>query len=227
VKVVLLRSTPDPEKTVTLAAKLCYSGLNIGELEDAVGKIDCGKFLDKIIKMGHTSVLEHASFTFGVEGVSRVTSHQLVRHRIASYSQQSQRYVKLKKEFVAPPAVSRNRKMARRFKEFIAGIHDFYEELCGAGIPVEDARYILPNAASTKIIVTMNARELVHFFTLRCCERAQWEIREMATRMLRLTRKAAPSIFKESGPSCVRGPCREGEFTCGRPKEIREKFRKL
>ena len=225
-KVVLLKNTPEPEKTVAMAARLCYSGSSIRELEDKVAGISFEKFLGKILKMGHLSVLEHASFTFGIEGISRATSHQLVRHRLASYSQQSQRYVAASEpEFVVPPSIAKDEARKKKFESAVKKIYRQYAELLEQGIPAEDARYLLPNAAHTKIIVTMNARELIHFFNLRCCERAQWEIRDMATDMLKLAKGAAPFIFKDSGPACVGGKCSEGEMTCGKPKEIREKFR--
>lgn len=228
-KVYLLTHTPEPEKTIAMAAKLCYSPSNIGDLGSRVEESNQEKFLEKIIGLGHLSVLEHASFTFGIEGISRATSHQLVRHRLASYSQQSQRYVKVGSEFeyVTPSTVGERDDLKGTFDEAIRALHSVYRNLVDAGVPAEDARYILPNAAATKIIVTMNARELLHFFTLRCCERAQWEIRDMACEMVRLVKEAAPSIFKKSGPGCVRGKCTEGEMTCGRPDEIREKFRNL
>ncbi|MBI5598845.1 MAG: FAD-dependent thymidylate synthase [Deltaproteobacteria bacterium] len=227
-KVTLLNFTPNPEKTISIAAKLCYSDSSIDELEDRVKGISHGKFLGKIVKMGHLSVLEHAGFTFGVEGISRATTHQLVRHRIASYSQQSQRYVRLKEpDYVTPPSIGNDPGRKRKFARAIKNSYGLYRELVDNGVPAEDARYLLPNAACTKIIVTMNSRELLHFFRLRCCERAQWEIREMATRMLKLARKEAPSIFSSAGPACVAGPCSEGEMTCGRPGEIRKKFKEL
>ncbi len=231
--VALLNHTPDPEKTVALAAKLCYSPSDIGELEErvkseaATGSIE--KFLKKILALGHHSILEHASFTFGIEGISRATSHQLVRHRIASYSQQSQRYVKSGDSTgtVTPPSVTENAEVAKKFSAMVDSIYALYGEMVEAGIPKEDARFILPNAAETKIIVTMNARSLIHFFGLRCCERAQWEIRDMATEMLRLVKEVSPVIFDGAGPGCVTGPCAEGEMTCGKPKETREKFKNL
>ncbi|GMR05162.1 MAG: FAD-dependent thymidylate synthase [Thermodesulfobacteriota bacterium] len=227
-KVTLLSFTPEPEKTVALAARLCYSDSTIAELEGRVKSISIEKFLGKIIKMGHLSVLEHASFTFGIEGISRATSHQLVRHRLASYSQQSQRYVKVEiPEYVLPASISEDEGKRERFDEAVSGLYALYKEFVDAGVPAEDARYLLPNAACTKIIVTMNARELLHFFRLRCCERAQWEIRDMATRMVVLVKEKAPFIFADSGPACVSGPCSEGEMTCGMPKEIRQKFRGL
>jgi len=227
-KVTLLASTPDPEHTVALAARLCYSDSAIGDLEEKVRGMSIERFLGKILKMGHLSVLEHASFTFGVDGISRVTSHQLVRHRLASYSQQSQRYVKFSApEYVVPRTIGRDDAKRAKYTEAVDGLFRLYKELLDAGVPAEDARFLLPNAACTRIILTMNARELLHFFRLRCCERAQWEIREMATEMLALAKKEAPFIFRNSGPACVTGPCSEGELTCGRPAEIREKFRSL
>lgn len=227
-KATLLNSTPEPEKTVALAARLCYSDSTIDELGEKVAATSTEKFLDKILKMGHTSVLEHASFTFGIEGISRATSHQLVRHRLASYSQQSQRYVTFDSpEYVTPASIASDTLKKKRFDEAVNAVYGLYKELVGTGIPAEDARYILPNAACTKIIVTMNARELLHFFSLRCCERAQWEIRELATAMLVLAKKAAPFIFKGAGPACVTGPCSEGDMTCGKPKETRERFKRL
>ncbi len=229
-KVTLLNFTPAPEKTVVLAAKLCYSDSNISQLEEKIKGVSYEKFLGKILNMGHLSVLEHAGFTFGIEGISRATSHQLVRHRLASYSQQSQRYVAFKEGlgFVTPPSLKKNSGIAKKFSDTAASLHNFYKEMIEAGIPAEDARYILPNAATTRIIVTMNARELLHFFGLRACERAQWEIREMAKQMLSLVKKESPFIFKKAGPGCVStGKCTEGEMTCGRPDEIRKEFMSL
>ncbi|TAN63397.1 FAD-dependent thymidylate synthase [bacterium] len=226
--VTLLNFTPEPEKTIALAARLCYSDSAVAELETKVKGINIERFLSKILKMGHLSVLEHASFTFGIEGVSRALTHQLVRHRLASYSQQSQRYVTFDAlEYVIPSSIASDLSRKKRFDGVVRRIRALYKELVDEGVPAEDARYILPNAAASKIIVTMNARELTHFFMLRCCERAQWEIREMASMMLALAKAKAPFIFKSSGPACVRGGCSEGEMTCGRPKEIREKFKSL
>ena len=226
--VSLLNYTPDPERTVCLAAKLCYSDSTISGLAEKVAGISYEKFLGKILKMGHLSVLEHASMTFGIDGISRTTSHQLVRHRLASYSQQSQRYVTFSvPEFVMPPTIGEDSDKKRRFDEAIAAVYALYGRLVDEGVPPEDARYLLPNAAATKIIVTMNCRELLHFFSLRCCERAQWEIREMAIEMLKLAKSKAPVIFKDAGPSCASGPCGEGDMTCGKAVEIRKKFKSL
>jgi thymidylate synthase (FAD) len=228
-KVSLLQYTPDPEMTVALAARLCYSPVAINELKDRLSKTDICNFLGKIMSLGHQSVLEHASFTFGIDGISRVTSHQLVRHRIASYSQQSQRYVSHETRFeaVIPRSVTENPEILERFEGELAALHRLYSEMVAAGIPAEDARYILPNATGTKIMLTMNARELLLFFRLRCCERAQWEIREMAIEMLKVVRGVAPIIFNGAGPGCLAGPCPEGKMTCGRVKEVREFFRGL
>jgi thymidylate synthase (FAD) len=228
-KVSLLQYTPDPERTVALAARLCYSPVGIGELQEKLSAAGIKSFLEKIMSLGHQSVLEHASFTFGIDGISRVTSHQLVRHRIASFSQQSQRYVSHKESFAAvtPPTLREHPEMLARFEAQLRELHKTYADMVGAGIPAEDARYILPNATQTNIVMTMNARELLHFFTLRCCERAQWEIRAMAVEMLRLVKGVAPIIFREAGPGCLAGPCPEGTMSCGKAAEVREYFRNM
>lgn len=225
----LLSHTPDPEKTVALAARLCYSPATIAELKQKIDAGDTGSFLEKIMSLGHHSVLEHVSFTFGIEGISRVTSHQLVRHRIASYSQQSQRYVSHKDEYtsIMPDSIAVNADARRIFAFMAETVHRAYAELVELGIPPEDARYILPNATETKLVMTMNARELLHFFGLRCCRRAQWEIREMAVEMLKLVKKTAPVLFREAGPGCVAGPCPEGTFCCGQSAEVRSYFERL
>ncbi|MGR3295522.1 MAG: FAD-dependent thymidylate synthase [Candidatus Bathyanammoxibius sp.] len=237
-KVILLAHTPEPEKLVAQAAKLCYSPSTIEELREKIEKSDQQKFVKKLASMGHMSPIEHISFSFGVEGISRVCTHQLVRHRLASYSQQSQRYVgkHSKKtggsfEFVIPPSVVEAGKK-EWFGARMAEIQRWYDELVEAlgdkgESTYEDARFLMPNAAETKIVITMNARELLHFFKVRCCNRAQWEIRDMAIEMLRQVRQIAPSIFGNSGPSCVRGPCGEGPMTCGKIDEVREKFKRL
>lgn len=228
-KVSLLQHTPDPEQAAALAAKLCYSPSAIDELKERMSRSDTAVFLDKIMSLGHHSVLEHASFTFGIDGISRAASHQLVRHRIASYSQQSQRYVSHAERFsaVVPDSIATQPDLYARFEAQLQALHNCYRDLVEAGIPAEDARYILPNATETKIIVTMNARELRHFFTLRCCERAQWEIRVMAVKMLKLARPVAPALFRDAGPGCLAGPCPEGQFCCGKMLEVRESFKSL
>jgi len=231
-KVALLRYTPEPEEAVALAAKLCYSSANIGDLQEKIEAKDQKGFVEKLVKIGHMSPIEHVSFTFGIEGISRACSHQLVRHRVASYSQQSQRYVKAGGEegfgFIMPPSVIEAGKKDW-FIEKMEHMQMWYDELVEAlgdkgEKSNEDARFLLPNAAETKIMVTMNARELLHFFRQRCCNRAQWEIRRMAEEMYKLVREVAPTIFKTAGPGCVSGPCSEGEMTCGKIKEIRKRY---
>jgi thymidylate synthase (FAD) len=176
------------------------------------------KVLENIVGMGHHSVIEHATYTFSVEGVSRALTHQLVRHRVASYSQQSQRYVSMDRaDYVVPPSIKENEGAEREFRKLMDRIWEVYRVLSET-VEVEDARYVLPNASSTNITITMNARELRHFFSLRCCNRAQWEIRMVADEMLRLAKGVSPSIFKDSGPPCVRGKCLEGKKSCGKPR---------
>jgi thymidylate synthase (FAD) len=227
--VKLIQYTPNPEHAVALAARLCYSPVTIEALQEKLSGNDIKGFLEKIMSLGHQSVLEHASFTFGIEGVSRVTTHQLVRHRLASFSQQSQRYVSHKDQFAAvvPPSIAERPAVSARFAEYLQSIQRFYADMVEAGIPAEDARYILPNATETKIMVTMNARELFHFFRLRCCERAQWEIRSMSLEMLKLVKVVAPTIFSNAGPGCLNGPCPEGRMTCGKADAIREFYKGL
>jgi thymidylate synthase (FAD) len=227
--VTLIHHTPDPERAVALAARLCYSPVGIDDLRGRLSGKDVRGFLEKILSLGHLSVLEHASFTFGIEGISRVTTHQLVRHRVASFSQQSQRYVSHKEMFavVVPPSIASHPEMGERFHAAVGELHRLYGVMVENGIPAEDARYILPNATETKIMATMNARELLHFFRLRCCERAQWEIRAMAVEMLKLVKAISPVIFGTAGPGCLAGPCPEGEMTCGRMVAVRELFQSL
>ena len=226
----LLQHTPEPELTVALAARLCYSPIGIDKLREKLSRADISSFLEKIMSLGHQSVLEHVSFTFGVEGISRACSHQLVRHRIASYSQQSQRYVEFKGDgvpLVIPESIAENDRRKAVFNRAMQAASEAYRVLVDDGVPAEDARFVLPNAAETKIIVTMNARELLHFFELRCCERAQWEIRIMAIEMLRLIKPLAPTIFRDAGPGCVAGTCPEGAMTCGKTGSVRAFFKEM
>ncbi len=221
----LLTHTPEPELVVAAAARLCYSNSSIEALLEK-SRTERESFLEKITSLGHLSVLEHVSFSFGIEGISRACSHQLVRHRLASYSQQSQRYVSHRKRFsaVTPDSIAASPELAGRYQLMLDEIHGFYAEMLEAGIPAEDARFILPNAATTKIVVTMNGRELLHFFSLRCCRRAQWEIQAMAKQMLKLVKPLAPILFAKAGPGCVRGACPEGAMTCGAIQEVRAEF---
>ena len=214
-KVRLLAYTQNADAICAAAGKSCYSDKPSADLLDGS---DPEKVLGKIVGMGHHSVIEHASFTFSVEGVSRSLTHQLVRHRVASFSQQSQRYVSLSEPtFVTPPKVAENEETLRVYNDTMRTIWEAYNKLAET-IPAEDARYVLPNGCTTNITITMNARELIHFFSLRCCNRAQWEIREMADEMLRLCREVSPTIFSTAGPPCVRGPCPEGKLSCGHPR---------
>lgn len=217
--VELLYHTPDPERAIATAARLCYAPVGAAELMETMPPERVKSVLTTIMSSGHFSTLEHASYTFAIDGVSRALTHQLVRHRIASFNQQSQRYVKFKGEVsvVKPESVAANAEASAKFDEAIQAAVNAYHALLESGVPAEDARYLLPNAAESKIVVTMNVRELLHFFSLRCCNRAQWEIRDMAHRMLELARPTAPFVFADAGAPCVRGACPEGKMTCGNP----------
>ena len=233
-KVILLRHTLSPEETIALAAKLCYSKSTISDLNDKISSRDQSSFINKLLDMGHESVLEHASFTFGIEGVSRVLLAQLTRHRIASFSVQSQRYVSYENGFgyiIPDSIVALGEEDVRRYREQMDMMEAWYTEWqkkLGKGEKSnEDARFVLPNACETRIIVTMNVRELRHFFSLRMCNRAQWEIRKMAEEMFRLCFETAPALFMNAGPACIRGKCPEGEKSCGRSAEIRKERQAL
>lgn len=251
--VSLLTWTPEPEKIVAAAAKLCYSSSGTQDILDGLDEHKTQSFLNRLMEFGHASPIEHVSFTFAIEGVSRALTHQLVRHRLASYSQKSQRYVSEGQfAYIVPPEIKKVPAAEREYlramenaqaaydkiaAELIAGHkarlmeeEDLSEEAAARKaekMGIEDARYVLPNACETKIIVTMNARELLHFFNNRCCNRAQWEIRECATQMLALCQPVAPVLFKNAGPGCVSGPCPEGAMTCGQAAQVREKFARL
>ena len=228
--VKLLQYTGNPEQTVALAAKLCYSDATIEKLADGVTEEAAAKFLSKLMGMGHQSPIEHASFTFGIEGVSRALLAQITRHRIASFSVKSQRYVSAKENFnyIIPPAIeSLGEDAVKEYEAQMAQMQQWYadwqEKLGGKGEKInEDARFVLPNASATKMVVTMNARELFHFFSLRCCFRAQWEIREVAWQMLKLVSQVAPNLFASAGPNCYCGGCTEGVKSCGRQAEVKQ-----
>lgn len=234
-KVKLIAYTPEPEKVIAIAAKLCYSDSNIENIMEGLTEENISKFIDTLMSLGHQSPLEHVNFTFGIEGVSRTLTHQLVRHRLASYSQQSQRYVNLNKsfEYVAPIEILNNYSALGQFELAMENAFNSYvnitailkEEYVNKGMSlknaekkaIENARAVLPNACETKIICTMNARELLHFFNERGCHRAQDEINELAWAMIRICRDTAPQLFSNAGPSCLRGKCKEGKMTCGHP----------
>ena len=276
-KVKLLSHTMNPELVIACEGKLCYSKAGVEDLLKKQTPETVERFVRMLVDMGHESPIEHASFTFAIEGVSRALTHQLVRHRIASYSQQSQRYVNLIEnfEYITPPAYQGNPILEDIYKKAMEEDAKTYEELVRTSLmiraielglgekyakelldsneefkancpnlveyfkyeqkkeyqkaekqAIEDARYVLPNACETKIVVTMNARSLINFFEHRCCDRAQWEIRELAEIMLELTKEVTSILFEKSGPNCVKGPCPEGTMCCGKIKEMREKFLK-
>lgn len=221
-KVVLLDHTQYPERVVATSGRLCYSKSDVDDLFHSSTPLKNEEMVRKLVDLGHLSTLEHVKFTFGISGVSRVLTHQLVRHRVASYSKQSQRYVRNAGDYIVPPSIAKDPELLEEFLSCMDKAIETYESMVSKGVPQEDARYALTNAAETKIIVTMNARELYHFFSLRCCTRAQWEIRALANEMLRLCKSVAPVLFEKAGASCVSGVCSEGEMTCGRLREVRK-----
>lgn len=261
-KVNLVEYTPNPEKVVAAAAKLCYSSVGVDNIMENLNEENINKFINMLMSYGHHSPIEHVSFTFAIEGVSRSLTHQLVRHRLASYSQQSQRYVRLRQfQYIIPPEIEKNEKAKEIFISCMEKDQEIYDELVkilkksafndlqeeylrknkltisemdekttanflnkAEKKAIEDARYVFPNACETKIIVTMNARELMHFFSERCCQRAQWEIRIMANKMLNEVKKVSSVLFKYSGPDCVRGVCPEGSMTCGKSLEMKKLY---
>ena len=231
-KVKLLRYTKDAEFLCGAAALTTTQSGSPSEILEKMNPQKAKQIIKRVTGYGHTSVIEHASFTFSIEGVSRVMTHQLVRHRIASYTQQSQRYVTYNtlEKYVIPPSIANNTESKKTFEDTLKSISEAYQKLLKLEIPKEDARFILPNAAKTNIIVTMNARELRHFFNLRCCTRAQWEIREVATEMLRQAKKAAATLFENAGPACVElSYCSEGKMKppeCN-VEEIKKQFRNM
>lgn len=252
-KVKLIQHTPEPEKLIAAAAKLCYSHVGVEDIMEGLDQQRTDKFLEMLVDIGHESPIEHVSFTFAVEGISRVLTHQLVRHRIGcSYSQQSQRYVKLEQfEYIIPPeiekvpeakqlfirAMEEDQQTYNKLAEVLYKQH--YDKLLSAGktekqakasaekSSIEDARYVFPNACETKIVFTMTARALMNFFRHRCCNRAQWEIREMSIEMLRQVKAVAPILFKNAGPTCLEGPCPEGAMSCGKIADVREKYKSM
>ena len=271
IKVKLLAHTPNPDAVVAAAAKLCYSKVGVEQISEKLTDEEVKRFVNHLVEMGHESPIEHVTFTFGIEGISRSCSHQIVRHRIASYSQQSQRYVKLDQfEYIIPPAIESNSEAKRIFIETMERDQKAYDELVDLlledilidkhaadygscireilkenpdAVPdrskvldlyaekflkeygkaekeaIEDARYVFPNACETKMVVTMNARSLYNFFSERCCNRAQWEIRKLADLMLAECEKVAPILFSNCGAPCATtGKCPEGKMSCGTPK---------
>jgi thymidylate synthase (FAD) len=231
-KVKLLRFTADAELLCGAAALTTIKSGTPSEIFEKMDVDTAERKIKQVTEYGHGSVIEHACFTFSIEGVSRAMTHQLVRHRIASYTQQSQRYVTYDtlENYVTPPSIEKDKEAKKAFDEALTKISETYQNLLKMEIPKEDARFVLPNAAKTNIMVTMNARELRHFFNLRCCARAQWEMRETATEMFKQARKAAPALFENAGPTCVElGYCIEGKMKPSECniEEIRKRFKEL
>lgn len=251
-KVTLIQNTPNPEKIIAAAAKLCYSDSSCENIMNGLTDEKTNNFIKMLADLGHESPVEHVTFTFGIEGVSRTLLAQITRHRLASFSVQSQRYVKKDNFiFITPPSISSNPEIE---KMYIKSMNDsftayniiadnlskkYYNEFLEAGInekqakskaekkAIEDARFVLPNACETKMVVTMNVRSLMNFFKLRCCKRAQWEIRALAMEMYKLCFKTATLLFINSGPSCVCGNCSEGKMSCGMSAQVKEEFDKI
>lgn len=251
-KVFLINHTYQPEKLVAIAAKNCYSNTKINEIADSLDEEAIEKFVDMLTEIGHESPIEHVSFTFGIEDVSRSLLAQITRHRLASFSVRSQRYVKEKeKNFVIPPQIENDKAAKKIYLDILAQVYENYEKLTeilyhkylkefldttknekksksmAEKKAIEDARYVLPNASYTNIVMTINARALLNFFKLRCCNRAQWEIRNLAEDMYKLCLDIAPSLFAKAGPACTYGNCSEGKMTCGLIKEVREKYERI
>ena len=251
-KVTLLTYTTEPERTVASAAKLCYSASDIATIKDGLTDEKTASFVEMLAEIGHESPIEHAYFTFVIEGVSRSLLAQIPRHRIAYFSVQSQRYVKEKDlAYVTPPEIAKDPETLKLYQESMAQAEEAYHKLAdklsegyvaeylAAGMDektarrnaekkaIEDARFVLPNACETKMVMTINARSLINFFHHRCCNRAQWEIRDVADQMLALASKVAPNIFKTAGPPCLVGGCPEGKMTCGKINEVREKYKNM
>ncbi len=251
-KVILLAHTPNPEYTVAAAAKLCYSSSTITGLTDNLTDEKAASFVEMLSEIGHESPIEHASFTFGIEGVSRSLLAQITRHRMASFSVKSQRYVREGSfEYVVPPEIAAEPEALEMYKEIMAEDQKKYDDLTeilkskhikkflaegkdektanrlAEKKAIEDARFVLPNACETQMVMTMNARSLHNFFRIRCCRRAQWEIQDIANQMLALVCEVAPNLFKNAGPSCLKGKCSEGKMSCGKPDEVREFYKGL
>lgn len=224
--VILLSHTPTPQKLIASAIRQCYSEAGAHELFTNLSSKKQNSLIQKVVAAGHLSTIEHISFTFAIEGISRACSHQLVRHRIASFSQQSQRYVALDKKrvrFVVPPLVKKNKTMYQGFVQALEKAYDTYEQLLNLGMKPEDARFLLPQAIETKLVMTMNARSLLNFFQERLCRRAQWEIHLLAQKMLKLVQPLAPQLFSYSGPTCqTQKVCWEGTASCGLWKTIKD-----
>lgn len=224
-KVELIGYTSDPEQNVVAAIRQCYASVGAKELKEKTTDEVKRRLIKQVISSGHTSTLEHASFTFAIDGVSRVTEIHLIRHRIASFSIQSGRYVKRgDAAYRVPPKIKNleDKKLLEKYLKHLENSQELYNQLIDAGIPAEDARFCQPQSVQVKIVMTMNARELLHFFSVRSCTRAQWEIREVAQQMLNLVKEVAPIIFENAGPPCISEKiCDQGKMSCGIWKNIK------
>lgn len=224
-KVELLSHTADPEENVVAAIRQCYSSVGAKELKEKTSKEVRQRLIRQVIESGHTSTLEHASFTFAIDGVSRVTEIHLIRHRIASFSIQSGRYVKRgDAAYRVPPKIKslKDKELYEKYLKHLDNSQELYNQLTDAGVPAEDARFCQPQSVQVKIVMSMNARELLHFFSLRTCARAQWEIQEIGKQMLSLVREVAPVIFENAGPPCISEKlCDQGKLSCGIWKNIK------
>lgn len=237
--VKLLKYTPEPEKTVAMAARLCYSAAGIESLDKELTAEKSASLIKNLLSMGHFSPLEHVSFTFGIEGVSRSLLAQITRHRIASFSVKSQRYVSEMSSsgrtfnYIIPPRIKElGKEYEEKFEEQMEQIQEWYDYWCrvlsdSGNKAFEDARFVLPNAAETNFIMTMNARELHHFFRLRCCNRAQWEINYLAWEILKYVKSTAPALFVTAGPDCIISKCKEGEMSCGESDKVRARYNNM
>lgn len=231
--VTCLAHTPNLEEIIAMSARLCYSGATIESLSEKTKEKDQADFIHKLMDMNHLSPIEHVSFTFGIEGVSRALLAQITRHRIASFSVQSQRYVDQTKNdmhYIMPPSIEALGEEAQaEYHAQMQQMQQWYEQWCERiGMDKkEDARFVLPNACETRMIVTMNVRELLHFFQLRCCERAQWEIKRLAWVMLGMAWQVSPVLFDQAGPSCIAGACSEGKMSCNHPKKVQAHWEKM
>ena len=215
-QVALVNYTPNPELTIVAAARSSASQSTVEELWRSLDPQQIDNLLKQLLDSGHLSPFEHSSFTFNIQGISRATSHQLVRHRLASYTQQSQRYVALKeRRYVTPPTIFKQADLLAKYQRAVETAHELYCEMLEANIPAEDARYVLPQAVETQLVMTMNARELLHACSLRLCLRAQWEIVELFERLKAEVERVAPRLGAELKPKCYRlGYCDERE-SCG------------
>lgn len=234
--ITLLAHTPNPERLVATAARLCYSADDVATIMDEMCEYDAEKQIKLLQSIGHESPIEHVSFTFAIEGVSRSLLAQITRHRLASFSVRSQRYVSMSYGgYVMPDAIADDDFLGEKFDKAMREARKVYRGIANVLMAkyksegmdtksaekkaIEDARFVLPNAACTSMVMTMNARELLHFFRLRTCNRAQWEIREVADKMLAECYRVAPTIFANAGCGCCSGSCPEGRMSCGKPRK--------